>query len=257
MLERYKWLDKATAKIRFGPDRKAVRRELEAHLEDLREASGLEEEAALEAMGDPAEIAEELGRLHKPWLGYLWRVSQAALALAAIVCCILTAGRLFVAWPELPGMALFEYLTWDGDASGYSDGMLAELECPAGGIVETGGYTIRADRAVMRLYDGSLRKLYIEFHIDSGWLGEELYLGNAISEARDSTGAVYPHLAFAGEVPSYWAAEYDHSPHCFLGQKSLIYLVNVPESAEWVELDIGYGSLLRTLRIDLPKEASA
>ena len=31
------WLDTATAKIRFRPDRRAVRRELEAHLEDLRD----------------------------------------------------------------------------------------------------------------------------------------------------------------------------------------------------------------------------
>ena len=42
------WLDTATKKILFRPDRKAVRRELETHLEDLREASGLDEETAVE-----------------------------------------------------------------------------------------------------------------------------------------------------------------------------------------------------------------
>ena len=92
MLERYKWLNTATAKIRFGPDRKAVQRELEAHLDDAKErhtAAGLPEDeaeaAVLEAMGDPEVIAEELGRLHRPWLGYLWRASQIVLAGTVLV----------------------------------------------------------------------------------------------------------------------------------------------------------------------------
>ena len=74
------WLDKATAGIRFAPDRRAVRDELEAHLEDkaldfqrifpgLPEAEAQERAAA--EMGDPEEIGKELARIHKPWLGYL------------------------------------------------------------------------------------------------------------------------------------------------------------------------------------------
>ena len=79
------WLDTAVAGIRFGPDRAAVRAELEAHLEDkqadLRRIfpDMLPEDAearALEDMGDPAEIGKELARIHKPWLGYLWRASK-------------------------------------------------------------------------------------------------------------------------------------------------------------------------------------
>ena len=83
------WLDKATAGIRFGPDRRAVSEELAAHLED--KAADLrrifpdmtEEEAwerATSEMGDPAEIGKALARLHKPWLGYLWRASQVLMA---------------------------------------------------------------------------------------------------------------------------------------------------------------------------------
>ena len=75
-MNRLEWLDTATKKILFRPDRKAVRKELEAHLEDLREASGLDEETAVASMGDPAALAEELSRLHRPWWGYLWRASQ-------------------------------------------------------------------------------------------------------------------------------------------------------------------------------------
>lgn len=86
------WLDTATAGIRFGPDRAAVRGELEAHLED--KAADLQrifpeltaEEArvrALEQMGDAAEIGRELAKIHRPWLGWLWRASRWAVFLAA------------------------------------------------------------------------------------------------------------------------------------------------------------------------------
>ena len=85
-----RWLDTATAGIRFGPDRAAVRAELSAHLEDkaldLRRIfpdmlwTQAQERAASE-MGDPEEIGKELARLHKPWLGWLWRASQVLLAI--------------------------------------------------------------------------------------------------------------------------------------------------------------------------------
>ena len=86
------WVDLATRKIRFGPDRKAVGRELAAHIEDLQEkyqAQGLSpydaEMKATEEMGDPEDIAEELGRLHKPYLGWLWRLSQWVLGITAVI----------------------------------------------------------------------------------------------------------------------------------------------------------------------------
>ena len=98
------WLDKATAGIRFGPDRKEVRRELEEHLEDKaldlqRIFPGLTEDEAKERaaaeMGDPEEVGRELAKVHRPWLGYLWRVSQVVLGLAASPCC--GAGWFFTA----------------------------------------------------------------------------------------------------------------------------------------------------------------
>ena len=97
------WLDKATAGIRFGPDRKEVRRELEEHLEDKAldlqrifpdlTAEEAKERAASE-MGDPAEIGKELAKVHKPWLGYLWRCSQAVLAGALLVSFFTFGGQI-------------------------------------------------------------------------------------------------------------------------------------------------------------------
>ena len=95
--------DTAVGGIRFGPDRAAVREELEAHMED--KAADLQrifpgisreeaEERALSEMGDPAEIGKELARVHKPWLGWLWRASQAALAAVLILNGITWGGKL-------------------------------------------------------------------------------------------------------------------------------------------------------------------
>lgn len=91
---RIRWMDAATRGIRFGPDRDAVRQELTEHLEDKitelkrcfpdmtdKEA----EQRALAQMGDADEIGREMARIHKPWLGYLWRVSQGILLLVVLV----------------------------------------------------------------------------------------------------------------------------------------------------------------------------
>lgn len=85
IMEMYSWLSIATSGIRFGPDREAVRRELTEHMED--KAADLmrifpdipEEEAqerALSEMGDAWELKKELARVHRPWLGWLWRCTQ-------------------------------------------------------------------------------------------------------------------------------------------------------------------------------------
>lgn len=81
----YTWLNVATSGIRFGPDRNAVRAELQEHIEDktldlLRIFPDMDEaaagERALASMGDAWELKKELARVHRPWLGYLWRVTQ-------------------------------------------------------------------------------------------------------------------------------------------------------------------------------------
>ena len=240
------WLDAATAKIRFRPDREAVRRELEAHMEDLREASGLEEDAALRVMGDPAEIAEELGRLHRPWLGYLWRISRFALAGAAVMYCLLLV--LLAMRPNgywlLPGRALYRYLTWE-DSTVKAQSLPAAREVPYAETIETGGYTVRAERAVLEEIndEGPRRNLYIDLDITSSRWEEPLELWYAVSGERLNTGTV-EHLA-------YW----DTSASWGFWQKARLVIEDLPEDAEWVEIDLGHGQLRRTLHIGLTEEA--
>jgi len=108
------WLSAATKEIRFPPDREMVREELAAHLEDR--AADLrrifpemtEEEArahALSGMGDASEIGRALGKIHKPWLGWLCVASKILLGLALAVLAIqalLLLGTLWgLVWPEI------------------------------------------------------------------------------------------------------------------------------------------------------------
>lgn len=85
IMEMYSWLSIATSGIRFGPDREAVRAELMEHMEDksadlLRIFPDMTEEEAgeqaLAGMGDAWELKKELARVHRPWLGWLWRCTQ-------------------------------------------------------------------------------------------------------------------------------------------------------------------------------------
>ncbi len=240
------WLDTATQKIRFRPDRKAVRRELEAHFEDLREASGLDEDAALGAMGDPAALAEELGRIHRPWLGYLWRASQIALAGAAALYCVMLvmlAVRPGAYW-LLPGRALYHYLTWESNAA-KEEYYLDEREVPCSETMKAGGYTIHAERAVLREVDDEVPQwdLYVDLGITSSRWEEPLELWNAVSGGRSNTGTVehvYGEISVAAW--GFW-------------QKAQLVIGDLPENAEWVELDFGHGQLRRTLHIDLTGEA--
>ena len=210
------WLDTATKKILFRPDRKAVRRELEAHLEDLREASGLDEEAAVSAMGDPAALAEELGRLHRPWWGYLWRTSQIVLAGTVVFCCLLAVLAEAVYQPlDRLGASLHDYLT-----PVQFTGALEEREIAAGMTISTGGCTIRADRAVLRSYEDAPQALFVDLQIGLSWRREPLILQNAWSGARTSAGesprrviehtaswAFWQRACLSVEVPEdVWAA---------------------------------------------------
>lgn len=105
----YVWVAQATRKIRFAPDRKAVDRELTAHIEDLQkkyEGQGLSpydaEMKATEEMGDPEDIAEELGRLHKPYFGWLWRLSQWILGITVVIAAFTVIPYLFSLTSSLP-----------------------------------------------------------------------------------------------------------------------------------------------------------
>lgn len=116
------WLTTAVAGVRFKPDRAAVERELRGHIEDkmadLRRlypdlSQEEAEELALDRMGDPEAIGKELARVHRPWLGYLWRISQWAAVLSAVLAVLLWT-------PRLAELAMDWVQNWD-QPPGYSE----------------------------------------------------------------------------------------------------------------------------------------
>ena len=136
-----RWLETAVSGIRFKPDRLAVRAELYAHLED--KALDLQRifpdmdpdetrDRALSAMGDAWEVKQELARVHRPWLGYLWTASRAMVwaALALVLVLVLDSGlpSLGERWQKLRevrtvGAALYEDGAPAGRGSGWRSSM--------------------------------------------------------------------------------------------------------------------------------------
>ena len=187
------WLDKATAGIRFGPDRREVRAELTAHLEDKaldfqRIFPGLTEDEAKERaaaeMGDPEKIGRELARIHKPWLGRLWMFSrvllvcsvvlsfflllQLALLLLAVPMALLSGGGQEV----FPAESLVEEQYGDLGALDY----LGELE--GSGAVQAGEYIFTAGPGELWSLTGAEARRYvaaIPLEVQHDHPGEMLY----------------------------------------------------------------------------------
>lgn len=107
-MDQENWLDTAVSGIRFGPDRRAVREELEGHIEDKAAdlmrifpdiPDGEARERALAGMGDPEALKISLARVHKPWLGRLWVLSCLTLVPAAAVALVMVVA-LLVSLPD-------------------------------------------------------------------------------------------------------------------------------------------------------------
>ena len=87
------WCSNATKFIDFPPDKKRVAQELRDHLDDhcasLMESGMSQEDAVkttLEAMGDPFDIAPQLGALHRPFWGYFMKATRIiAMVLLALL----------------------------------------------------------------------------------------------------------------------------------------------------------------------------
>lgn len=123
-----RWLDTAVSGIRFGPDRRQVRRELAAHLED--KEAGLRrsfpdipeaeaQERALSAMGDAEALKQELAKIHRPWLAWLWTVSRWTLAALWIMFLLVGMGNRdggveHSIWGRMSGRAMYHRI-WDGE----------------------------------------------------------------------------------------------------------------------------------------------
>ncbi len=269
-MNRLEWLDTATRKILFLPDRKAVRKELEAHFEDLRDARRLDDEAAAAAMGDPEAVAEELGRLHRPWWGWVWRASRIVLLLALVLwlLCVREYGfGEFKTWmynmPPLPeGVTERDPFSGSTQAGSVS---VSEVWYPAG-AKNLGHYRLTVPMAWLEQRtcqtsdeSGPLRgeprcRLRVCLRADTWkFWAVAPRSGKMIPAVSDSEGNRYDL------GPSKWRTDLEESGcSAWQGPFSAWYLVALelpgPEDVpEWVELSVGCGG--DTVRINLETEA--
>ena len=220
------WLNTAVSGIRFKPDREAVEEELRGHFED--KVADLQrifhisqeeaEEMALGQMGDAEEIGREMAEIHKPWLGWLWQVSQAALLLSVILWLLSCA--------------------YHGEPTPLRHG--EEPEWPSFSCaeeLELGQYKFRVKEAWLEQDDGAW-ELNVEWkvtslrfwepvgHIQSYFWSAEDDLGNEYCTYADRYYGNYDGIRVASDM-----AEQDG-----LGWTVLQTVPQVPENAQWVKL---------------------
>ena len=265
---RYRWLDAATRGIRFGPDRTAVRQELTDHLEDKianlkrvfpdmddREA----EQRALAQMGDAEEIGKELSRIHKPWLGYLWRASQAILLLVVV---LFAAGlmkhmesnwfnQVKEAWRDSKEFHRIEEALYENQPSAVvEETEFSRWDWPGGKLLalyphldqeqRLGEASVTLSRAALWQVEGMGQVLYTQVSIayDKPW--EKSKLLTMYLQAEDSLGNHYGYKFALREDGA------SMSGMGSLGQQSHwngytwnFILHDIPEQAEWVRFTYG------------------
>ena len=211
------WLDKATASIRFGPDRKEVRAELSAHLEDKaldfqRIFPGLTEDEAKERaaaeMGDPEEIGRELAKVHKPWLGCLWRVSQVLLTLAFIGA-FLSFQSLQTGWENLTEEPYSWYGTdWPDPVPSryqYSGDLTYQGALADSGPIQAGEYIFTTEAGelwTVTVNGEPLRVVYFQMNVTRRQPLERLHtlLINGIWAEDDQGGVLLSHHQYSEDL---------------------------------------------------------
>ena len=243
------WLDTAVKKIRFGPDRAAVREELSAHLEDKaldfqRIFPDMTQEEAQERavsdMGDPMEVGKELAKVHKPWLGWLWRASQVLLAAPLV--------WLFFFGPQWGWLA--DWLDWfdDGPHSVVVEEE-TEVRIPfsCGETVQVGPYTLQVEGALVinPLAEWDAGYFWATWHAWSPFFWEAP-AHSVYWQAEDDQGNEYPSYhqwsVFGRLGTQREQIVYDLAwERSGLGWTGEVQVAAVPQDAQWVRLTLDIG----------------
>lgn len=251
------WCDQVCGQIRFGPDRDAVREELDGHLEDHCRAiqeDGVEEaeaeRLALLSMGDPVEVGKELDAVHQPLLGYLWLISKVAVIALVLVTAVLglQQGKVTI----LPADA-FQSVSAEYQEDEIPWFFYQEYDLSA----EAGGYTFRVEKAGLwpRVNDDSIQELYVGLTVRYPWPWERLDIG-AFKEFYlvDDQGNRYDN---------YYRYVFENEQFCvyesygLVSGSYLVYVPCVPRDVQWVELRYDRGGRQLTFHIDLTEGGSA
>lgn len=266
-MNKYSWLSTATRLIRFAPDQRAVLRELEAHIQDREDAyraKGLDgyaaECAAVADMGDPEEVAQELGRLHSPWWGRLWRLSRVVMWCVAVWAGIALAGflidngdRFFYA-PALPEA---HYTVIPGDSYCLEADVLETWEPK--GSAKLGNYRFSAPMAWVEHgadttgYEYYALVVYLRADTWRFWepcsTSQSMVLDHVVTDSEGNCYS-YNYEAVQEGHRSLFCNTYSSLPATTWYEVQLE--LPGPEAPDWVEIPVGYGG--GSLRVDLTGE---
>ena len=249
------WCDAATARIRYWGDREAVAAELRGHLEDRYDAyveagfSHAEATAkAVAAMGDPREIAPQLGRIHRPWLGWVLSILRyvgfVTLCLALWLPLYSGYWQIGATEPEIRPVNLRSIIITDREIDNY--------ENPVGQAQWESCY-LRVQEAA--LFPDGYRFVgpEIQMLVEISWqpwengFGVEEYIW-----AKDDLGNVYRPLRYPNEMPDVPCV------NCIIygsGERGKAYLWvtlgNWDPDAQWVELRYDRDGRDMVLRVEL------
>ena len=251
------WVSNATRLIRFGPDRETVSKELMEHIEDKtldiqRIFPGMTErdamQRALDQMGDAEEIAHELGKIHKPWLGWLWRASQVLVWSALIICVLGILGndlsdcidRLYYAAKDR-----MEYSRDVGEIFGDNipEGERRLALYYPGAEKRLGKCTVSVPRAARYQPEGEETALYLEMCFDYDEPAHRSDFIFSFLWAEDDLGNRYMENGH----------RYEAEKRSGLTKTYRCLILDVPEEAEWIEFHYEYRPGLE-LRVDLTQE---
>lgn len=256
------WILLATAHIAFPPDRKPVAEEIRASYEDHRDAlieagesSDRAAYLALQAMGDPNEAGELLAKVHKPWLGWAWKVSRWVMAAA---CILLFIGILRLMWGDLPGFTYQGYYTPEPVLQAETEDGPFVLVCRSTGVnvVKAGAYTFQVkDAQILQYKDGgecAFLLLNVRYPF---WLNPPYGLEYKLS-AEDSAGTVFVKSleseggivmpSWQTEDPHVWMFDYSKRPGESRYWVTLLGFQGIPE---WVALKYDHGGLSFSLAV--------
>lgn len=268
------WAARASAHIRFKPDRSEVEEELLAHIEDraeelLREGECSIREAeqqALAAMGDADEVGRQLAAVHRPWLGYLWLWSRRVLILCIVVMVWAALG-----FSERVSFGESDPRWWQQDPASEYGSYHHWTELTPDGSARGDGYTFTVPAAVIwynetyhrsEEYEGEVYEYTVEENTAlyltveaSTWLPQTDHcIAFRSFYAVDDLGNHYwsmndPDVVYTWQEERSLRGNYDQSSLWSSSYEA--WISSIDPEAEWIELRYDRDGRDVRLRIDL------
>ena len=145
---------------------------------------------ALQALGDPDEAGELLAQVHRPWLGWAWKISRWA---AVAVSLLLFVAILRLMWEGLPSSYNFRSSVPEPVLQAESkDGPFSLVSRGSGtGSAKIGHYSFRVEDAQILRYEDGGECAFLLLNVRYPfWLHPPFALSYRLS-AEDSTGRIF------------------------------------------------------------------